>query len=74
MYVLAEGIKKKSAPGKFYKQSVQNISYFNKENIYKFRKKKIIDGIRYYWIKSSLTDLPKRFQRSELFALRANFQ
>ena len=74
VYVLAERIKKKSAPGKFYKQSVQNISYFNKENIYKIRKKKLIDGIRYYWVKSSLTDLPKRFQRSELFALRANFQ
>ena len=31
VYVLAERIKKKSAPGKFYKQSVQNISYFNKK-------------------------------------------
>ena len=31
VYVLAERIKKKSTPGKFYKQSVQNISYFNKE-------------------------------------------
>ena len=31
VYILAERIKKKSAPGKFYKQSVQNISYFNKE-------------------------------------------
>ena len=32
--VTAEKIKKKSAPGKFYKQTVQNISYFNKENIF----------------------------------------
>ena len=31
--VLAETIRKKSAPGKFYKQSVQNIPYFNKEEI-----------------------------------------
>ena len=31
VYVLAERIRKKSAPGKFYKQSVQNISYFSKE-------------------------------------------
>ena len=74
VYILAERIKKKSAPGNFYKQSVQNISYFNKEKIYKIRKKKLIDGIRYYWVKSSLTDSPKRFQRSELFAIRANFQ
>ena len=31
LLVLAERIKKKDAPGKFYKQFVQNISYFNKE-------------------------------------------
>lgn len=31
VYVLAERIKKKSAPGKFYKQFVQNMSYFNKD-------------------------------------------
>ena len=32
--VLAERIKKKSAPGKFYKQSVQKIAYFNKEKTF----------------------------------------
>ena len=73
VYVLAERIKKKSAPGKFYKQSVQNISYFNKDTIFTIRKKQIIDNIRYYWLKSSLAELNKRFQRSELFALKSNF-
>ena len=34
VYILAERIRKKSAPGNFYKQSVQNISYFNKDNVY----------------------------------------
>ena len=33
--MVAEQIKKKSAPGKFYKQLVQNISYCNKEKILK---------------------------------------
>ena len=28
--ILAERIKKKAVPGKFYKQSLQNISHFNK--------------------------------------------
>ena len=73
VYVLAERIKKKSTPGKFYKQSVQNISYFNKDTIFTIRKKQIIDNIRYYWVKSSLAELNKRFQRSELFALKSNF-
>ena len=39
VYVLAERIKKKSAPGKFYKQSVQNISSFNKDTIFTVKKK-----------------------------------
>ena len=30
VFILAERIKKKAVPGKFYKQSVQNISYLNK--------------------------------------------
>ena len=34
--VLAERIKKKSALGKFYKQSIQNIAYFNKDKIRHF--------------------------------------
>ena len=73
VYVLAERIRKKSTPGKFYKQSVQNISFFNKDTVNTIRKKQTIGGIRYYWIKSPIADLPKRFSRSELFALRSNF-
>ena len=38
VYLLAERIKKKSAPSKFYKQSVENISYFNKETVYTIKK------------------------------------
>ena len=71
--VLTERIKKKSAPAKFYKQSVQNISYFNKETIFTIHKKKVIDNIMYYSIKTSLAKLSKRFSRSELFALKGNF-
>ena len=73
VYVFAERIKKKSAPGKFYKQCVQNISCFGKETVYTIRKKKMIDGIRYYWVKSLIADLPKHFLRTELLALRSNF-
>ena len=43
--------EKKSAPGKFHKHSVQNISYFNKEKIFFIRKKQKIDKIQYYWLK-----------------------
>ena len=73
VYVLAERIKKKSTPGKFYKQLVQNISYFNKDTVFTIRKKQTIDNIMYYWVKSPLAELNKRFSRSELFALKSNF-
>ena len=75
VYVLAERIKKKSAPGKFYKQFVQNISYFNKEKIFTIRATQTIDKITYYWLKNTETNrkLTKRFTRTELFALQNNF-
>ena len=65
--------KKKSRPGKFYKQSIQNISYFNKDVALTIGKKQVVDNIQYYWIKSPMTNLPNRFSRAELFALRSNF-
>ena len=72
--MLAEGIRKKSAPGKFSKQSVQNISYFPKEKIFFIRKKQKIDKISYYWLNDSQNEkLTKRFQRTELFSIKNNF-
>ena len=75
VYVLTERIKKKSAPGKFYKQSVQNISYFNKDTIFTVRKKQTIDEITYYWVTntSNNKNITKGFSKSEPFALRSNF-
>ena len=73
--VLAERIKKKSAPGKFYKQMVQNISYFNKNEIFPIRSKQKIDKNTYYWVKNSKNNkyLLKRFERHKLFAVINNF-
>ena len=73
--VLAERIKKKSAPGKFYKQSVQDIAYLNKEKTFSIRKKQKIDKIDYYWLADLQTsgNVKKRFQRTELFAIKNYF-
>ena len=75
LFVLTERIRKKAAPGKFYKQSVQNISYFNKDKTFIIRRIRSIGGIKYYWLKGTQNkkNLAKRFQRTELFALRGNF-
>ena len=39
----------------------------------RIKKKKLIDGIRYYWVRSPINDLPKRFLTAELFSLKSNF-
>ena len=62
--VLAERIKKNAAPGRFYKQSVQNISYFNKHKTFMITKKQSIDNITFYWLldvqtNQSLKKIPK---------------
>ena len=49
VFILAKRIKKKAVPGKFCKQSVQNISYFNKDRTFIIRKIQSINNIKYYW-------------------------
>ena len=46
--VLAERIKKKAAPGRFHKESIQKISYFNKDKTFMIRKKQSINDITFY--------------------------
>ena len=71
----SEKIKKKAAPSKFYKQSAQNISYFNKDKKFIIRKILPIDGIKYYWLKDAQNNrkVTKGFQRTELLAVKNNF-
>ena len=62
---LAERIRKKPAPGKFYKQLVQSISYFNKKETFFVRNKPKNNKNTYYWVKNSKINkfLIKKFQR-----------
>ena len=63
--LLAEGIKKKSAPGKLYKSSAQNISYFNKERLFAISSKKTIHSKTFHWVADTKNNkiLKERFQR-----------
>ena len=53
--ILAERLKKKPVPGKFYKQSDKNISYFNKENDFIITSKRKIEDKTFYWLKNIKT-------------------
>ena len=50
--LLSSRIKKKSDPGKFYKSSVDNKSFFYKKTIFTIIKKSNIDNKAFYWIKN----------------------
>ena len=76
MIILAERIKKKDAPSKFYKASTDNIPFFNRENIYTVYKKVNNNrGTFYYWLLDNKQQkVNGRFLRQELFALDNQFE
>ena len=70
--ILAERIKKKDAPGKLYKPTKQNKSFFNKDKIFIVKKRvKIISNDWYYWVAEEKSDKTNKFRfvRQELYAL-----
>ena len=75
--VLAEGLKKKDAPGSLFKSTTENIPFFNRKEIFIVRKVLPMQNSSYnYWIsKSSESEIiNKRFLRQELFALKNQFE
>ena len=72
--VLAERIKKKDAPGVLFKSTTENIPFFNKKEVFKIRKRNLVNNVYNYWIKKENNkNIDKRFIRKELFALEKNF-
>ena len=73
--VLAQRLRKKDAPGNLYKSMAENISFFNREEIFIVRKVLSKEDSYNYWI-SKMADseiINKRFLRQELFALKNQF-
>ena len=70
--VLSERLKKKDAPGKLYKASTQNKTFYNKNRIFIIRKRlKSLDNVWYYWFSEANKEIiSNRFIRQELFALK----
>ena len=73
--VMAEQIKKKFLRGKFYKQSIQNISCFNKDKVFVIKNKRNIDNKTVFWLDDTKSNkyFNKKFQRHKLFATENNF-
>ena len=74
--VLAERLKKKDAPSKFYKASTDNIPFFNREKIFTiYKRAKLNNGSYLYWLEDeNRNKVEGRFLRQELFALDRQFE
>ena len=74
--VLAERLKKKDAPSKFFKASTDNIPFFNREKIFRiYKRAKLDNGSYLYWLEDENNKkVEDRFLRGELFALRNQFE
>ena len=74
--VLAERLKKKDAPSKFYKASTDNIPFFNRDKVFRiYKRAKLNSGSYLYWIEDENNNkIEGHFLRQELFALNKQFE
>ena len=75
--VLAERLKKKDAPGKLYKSSTQNKTFFNKDKIFIIKKKgQTTSNVWYYWLSEENSENTNKFRylRQELFAFERQWR
>ena len=74
--VLAERLKKKDAPSKFYKASTDNIPFFNRDKVFTiYKRAKLSSGSYLYWIVDENNNkIEGHFLRQELFALNKQFE
>ena len=73
--VLAERLIKKDAPGNLYKNTTENMPFFNRNELFIVRKVVPVDNTYYYWI-SKMGDtklINNKFLRQELFAIKNQF-
>ena len=72
---LTERLRKKDTLGNLYKSMTENISFFNREQVFVVRKVVLREDSHDYWIsKTEVGDIfDKRLLRQELFALKNQF-
>ena len=73
--VLAKRLRKKDVSSNLYKSMTENVSFFNREEIFIVRKVLLKENSYNYWI-SKMADseiINKRFLQQELFALKNQF-
>ena len=70
VFLLAERLKKKNAPGKLFKSTTNNVPYFNRNRVFTiYRCVKLNNDSYLYWVEEDGQKVKGRFLRQELFAL-----
>ena len=75
--VSAERLKKKDAPGKLYKSTTQNKTFFNKDKVYIIKKRvKTTSNDWYYWVAEENSEIINKFRylRQENFAINGQWK
>ena len=72
--VLAEHLRKKDVPGRLYKSTTENKSFFNRDRTFIISERsKLNDNTYLYWLKENGRKVKNRFLRQELFTLKNQF-
>ena len=70
-----ERLRKKDAPGRLYKSTTENRTYFSGNRIFTINKcVQMSDKTYYYWLNENDQKVKNRFLREELFALNGQFE
>ena len=75
--ILAERLKKKDAPGRLYKSTTQNKTFFNKNKVFIIKKRvKTTSNDWYYWVAEDNPEVMNKFRylRQELYALNGQWK
>ena len=72
--VLPERLKKKDAPGNFYKASTENMPFFNRNRVFTiYKTAKLNNGTYLYWVDEDGKKINGRFLRQDRFAINNQF-
>ena len=71
---MAERLRKKDTPGRLYKSTTENKSFFNRDRIFtRSERSKLNNNTYLYWLKENGRKIKNRFLRQELFTLKNQF-
>ena len=74
VFVLAERLKKKDAPGRLHKATTENTPFFNKNQIFTiYKRAKLENGTFLYQVEDDGWKVKSRFLRQQLLALNNQF-